>query len=290
MKLSRAELPSKYRIAIGLKYAVAFALVVSAIVLYFNNIWFGVLANYEVVVKDDRLVGMVGTSTHTTPLNLYYINLDRSVDRKQRFLERLAPAWVPIRVVADSPDTMPEMVSPAICFTIVDTEYACLASHLKARHMAYRNGEPFAIIAEDDAVITKDIDWELLMSTAPQGWDVLQLHTCCIPEHFNRTSLALHNSNDALWVKTDSIIPSAAFYIMSRAGMLKALTRFIGDFDKPWEQIDRIDLTSSQVNCHADMALFNGMERYICMQSYVTTEQGKSTIHWSHDAFMFGVQ
>ncbi len=271
-------------------HGIALVVLLIGVVLYFNNIWFGVLARYEPVVVDSDLVATLARSTHTKQLDLYYINLRRSVDRNGRFLSRLSPAWNPIRIEADSPETMPEMKSPMLCFTIVDTEYACLASHLKARHAAYHSGAPYAIIAEDDAIIKKDIDWELLMATAPAGWDLLQLHTCCIPPHFNRTSLSLHDSDDTLWVKTGSIIPSAAFYIVSREGMRKALSQFIGDFDKPWSEIHQIDLTSSKVNCHADMALFDGMDRYICTQSYVTTEQGKSTIHWSHDAFMFGVQ
>lgn len=279
------------RVSANLKWLLLFLIVLGCVIMYFNNIWFGVLANYRTAVSDSMLVTTIRNSVHTNMLNLYYINLDKSTERKDRFLSRLSDRWNPIRVDACSPKTMPKMISPMLCFTIVDTEYACLASHLKARHAAYQAGDEYAIIAEDDAIIRSDIDWELLMSTAPTGWDVLQLHTCCIPHHFNRTSLSLQDSSEVLWVQTSSIIPSAAFYIVSRDGMRKALQRFIGDdFDKSWDLIDKIDLTSSNVNCHADMALFNDMNRYICTQSFVTTEQGKSTIHWSHDAFMFGVQ
>lgn len=280
----------KHILVTNFKWIIMLSLLISATMLYFNNIWFGVLANYEPVVTDSALVELISNSNHERLLNLYYINLSKSVDRRDRFLSRLSSTWNPIRIDAVSPSTLPKIISPMICFTIVDTEYACLASHLKARHTAYRNGDAYAIIAEDDAVIKNDIDWELLMATAPKDWDVLQLHTCCIPPQFNRTSLSLQDSDETLWVRTNSIIPSAAFYIVSRAGMHKALSQFIGDYDKPWEQINQIDLTSTNVNCHADMILFNDMNRYICIQSFITTEKGKSTIHWSHDAFMFGVQ
>jgi GR25 family glycosyltransferase involved in LPS biosynthesis len=273
-------------------YILIFILLLGCIIAYFNNKLYGLLANYKPIVVDSTLVELIHNSNHTQLLNLYYINLERSTDRKTRFLDRLNNNWNPIRVDACSPQTMPKIVSPMICFTITDTEYACLASHLKARHAAYRNQDRYAIIAEDDAIIKNNIDWELLMATAPPDWDVLQLHTCCIPQHnFNRTSLALRDSNEVLWVQTESIIPSAAFYIVSRSGMHKALQRFIGDdFDKPWEQINVLDLTLSNVSCHADITLFSDMNRYICTQSFVTTEQSTSTIGWAHDTFMFGVQ
>jgi GR25 family glycosyltransferase involved in LPS biosynthesis len=274
-----------------IKWLLIFLIILLIFLWGFNNILFGLFANYRPVVVDNWLVHQVNNSIHTESLKLYYINLERSVDRKNRFLSRLNSNWNPIRVDACSPKTMPKIISPMVCFTITPNEYACLASHLKARHTAYRNGDEYAIIAEDDAIITNDIDWNLLMSTAPSGWDILQLHTCCIPPHLNRTSLSLHSSDEVLWVQTPSIIPSAAFYIVSRSGMYKALNRFIGeDFDKPWDQIKQLDLTPSSVSCHADIALFDNMHRYICTQSFVSTEKGKSTINWAHDTFMFGAQ
>jgi GR25 family glycosyltransferase involved in LPS biosynthesis len=193
-------------------------------------------------------------------------------------------------VEACTPKTMPKFISPLMCSTVMDTEYACIASHLKAIHTAYMNNEKYAIIAEDDAMIIKDIDWNLLLKSAPNNWNLLQMHTCCIPFlHFDKKSNSYQNSSDILWVKTNNIIPSAAFYIINRVGMFILLNRFIPNFNKNWDQITHIDLSLAEVNCQADLILFHNIERYICMQTYITIDDSPSTIHWSHN-FNYNIQ
>lgn len=275
-----------------IKLIVIISILLIILFIYFGyNVMFPSLANYNPVVVNRELVDLVMKSQHRRLLNLYYINLEISTDRKYRFLNRLNDNWNPIRIDAISPVTLPKIIDPPfMCSIVTNAEYACLVSHLKARHTAYINGDQYAIIAEDDAVIKYDIDWELLIHTAPKDWDVLQLHTCCISPLINKKSLSMHNSDEILWVHTDSIIPSAAFYIVSRNEMQKTLNRFIGEYNKPWEQINQIDLSSAKMLCHADLVLFDKVNRYICMQPLITTEKSKSTIGWLHDICMFNVQ
>lgn len=277
----------EYNMQPNIIYFLSIIFCIIGLILYFNNIWFGVLTRFKPTVVNQELVSLIRNSKPMNKIDLFYINLDKSIDRRNRFLGRLASYWNPVRVHADTPLTMPKITSPLICFTIVDTEYACLASHLKARHMAYHQGLDYVIIAEDDAIIKQDIDWDFLISTAPKDWELLQLHTCCTPPHWNRKSMGMFEDDSTLWVSTDSIIPSAAFYVINRQGMYKNLDRFVKGFEGPWRNVS-IDLSSSTVNCHADMTLFTGIKRYICTERFITTESGKSTIHWSHDAFMFG--
>lgn len=272
-------------------YLLIFSLSILALLLFINwsnGKYFSLFPVYEPVVVNSNLVSKINNSKHNNMHRIYYINLEKSKKRNENFLSKLdLNVWQPLRVDACSPQIMPKIISPSLCSAVINTEYACLASHLKAIHTAYMNGENYAIIAEDDAKIINDIDWKLLINSAPNNWDLLQMHTCCVV--FDKISQSYYDSPNILWVKTKNIIPSAAFYIISRKCMFYLLSKYMHNFVKPWDQITYIDLRSSEVNCQADLILFHDIERYICTQSYITTDDSESTIHWLHN-FNFNIQ
>lgn len=240
----------------------------------------------EDIHSDMATINRVINSSNDQPISLYYINLAKSVDRNKTFLSRLDKTICPIRIDAVSPETIPETKQPLKCRFMMKTEYACLASHLKAIHTAYHNGEPFAIICEDDAVIQKNINWRTLMDSAPSDWEILQLHTCCITKNnYNSNGILKYfNNNSNLWIKPNSIVPSAAFYIVSRSCMQKLLTQYVNGYEQPeWSNINHLDLTPSRVNCQADLLLFDNAVRYICTYPLIDITQSKSTISWTHD-------
>lgn len=233
------------------------------------------------------IIHRVIASRNETPTPIYYINLDASKDRNARFLDRLEKTLIPIRVPAVTPETIPKLIKPSIkCITTIDTEYACLASHLKAIHKAYHDGREWAIISEDDAVINHNVDWLELIKSAPTNWDVLQIHTCCIPRNaFNKQTIFKNFSDENnLWVSTSDIVPSCAFYIINVSGMIKILSEYVrGHENNNWYDIDCIDLRSTKINCQADLILFHKLQRYVCTYQFVDVDKSKSTIHWTHD-------
>jgi len=228
----------------------------------------------------------VANSCNDTVTDIYYINLAKSKDRNRSFLSKLDDTINPIRVDAVSPQTLPEIKKPFKCFTIFDTEYACLASHLKAIHTAYHDNKLWAIIAEDDAVIKQNVDWRKLIASAPADWQLLQIHTCCIPKtENNQNTIIQHFHNDSnLWIESNDIVASAAFYIINRSGMYNLISRFVVDYEQSnWDDIETLDLRSSEVNCQADLLLFKGIKRYICTYSFIGIDtSNNSTIATSH--------
>ncbi len=235
------------------------------------------------------VIKSVVTSRNDTLTNIYYINLTKSADRNHRFLSELDKTMNPIRVDAISPSTLPIIKKPLLkCRLMLDSEYACMASHLKAIHTAYHDNQSWAIIAEDDAIIKKNINWGRLVDSAPTDWDILQIHTCCVLQNKNNKQSFFKYFDDEcnLWIQSNDIIPSAAFYIIRRSGIQKLLQKYVVGYENHnWNDIDKIDLRSSSIQCQADLLLFDQMKRYVCTYSLIDIDKSKSTIHWSHDAW-----
>jgi Glycosyltransferase family 25 (LPS biosynthesis protein) len=255
------------------------------VILRVSSVYFAWYIRSSVIDTDQAVIDDIIRSTNTTPTPIYYINLPESVERNNMFLSSLDDSMIPMRIDAVSPKTLPKIKKPLKCFTVMDTEYACLSSHIKAIHSAYHNDDQWAIIAEDDAVIKQNIDWGRLIASAPDDWELLQLHTCCIPKNpQNKRSFIRHfHDNANLWLGSNDIVPSAAFYVINRSGMLQLLSRHVVGFEQSnWDNIS-LDLTSSQVNCQADLLLFNGIQRYICTVPFIDIKKSKSTISWTHN-------
>ena len=270
----------------GLFWFCLISLLVIIVLIFLNNNYVGIFVKFDPVYTDYESIRDIINSQNKTLTNVYYINLKKSIDRKKKFLSRLDETINPIRIEALSPDTMPKMKKNIRSFPVLDTEFACLSSHLKAIHTAFHNNEDWAIIVEDDVIIKNNIDWQKLIESAPSNWEVLQMHTCCIPKIFNQDSLKYFEDDSTLWVYSNDIVPSAAFYIINRQGMIKLLSRHvIGYKSRHWTNIDMLDLTTSKVNAQADLLLFNNINRYICTFSLIDMEKGKSTIHWAHDKY-----
>lgn len=222
-------------------------------------------------------------SHNATPTNIYYINLERSADRRTRFVNHLDNTMIPIRIDAVSPKTLPVITRAFKCMTTIKTEDACIASHIKAIHTAYHKGEQWAIIAEDDAMIVKNIDWRQLIHSAPLEWDVLQMHTCCLSGSVSKRVREYILDDSILWLHTKNVLPSTALYIISRQGMEKILSQLVVGYQQPiWDNITKLDFTSAEVNCQADLLLFDIVERYLCAYPLVDIYEDDSTISWTH--------
>lgn len=236
----------------------------------------------------DKILCMYTSRLHI-PIDLYYINVtncEKSRAREQRLLDRLSrfKYIVPHRVDAITPSTLPKMILTNRCIFETKLVNACAVSHLKAIHTAYHNANEIAIIAEDDIIILRDINWYYLASLAPLDWDVLQLHTIAVmgsTVSFNR--IYQYKDTNILWLQTDHKISSAAFYIINRRGMQKILEAYVPNYEDPnWDHIDVIDLRKEKNGCAADMIVYDQVRRYICTHPFVNVESLDSTLHEDH--------
>ena len=122
----------------------------------------------------------INKSLETTfdPPPIYWINLPRSVSRRQH-MESQLQGVKHTRIEAYSPDTLPvQNFTKSALETLSPPEVACTCSHLKAfRTGSSENSDSFVVL-EDDVLIpsgfwTKTLP--LVLQSAPENWDILQL-------------------------------------------------------------------------------------------------------------------
>jgi GR25 family glycosyltransferase involved in LPS biosynthesis len=223
-------------------------------------------------------------SYNNTVTNIYYINIDKSIDRNNRFLSRLYPTINPLRISAITPLTSPKIKKSYFYNSCTNTEYACTLSHLKAIYTAYINNDDYAIIMEDDAIMLRNFDWNKLINLAPNNWEILQLHTVCVP---NTTStyhpILKYNNTNKLWLKSNKFIASCACYIISKKGMEKLIFKYLKNIDKftintYFNKKNTIDWRYIDTLCMADAFIYHNLNRYICTQILIDTENIDSNI------------
>lgn len=273
-------------------FTLIFLFLIYILISLFNNINYRLLNfKYNKIEYNINLIKKLLNSTNKYNINLYYINLDKSIDRKNRFLKKLknlpnSYSIHPIRIQAVSPDTLP-IIKKSGLFTILNNKkiLSCTSSHLKAIHTAFHNNDDYAIIAEDDAIILKNIDWHLLIQLAPKDWNILQLHMCClIQSNSNYNPIYKYHDTEVLFFKNNNkIIPSAAFYIISRDGMQKILERYIPNYkENDWNKIKELDFTYTKYGYAADDLIFYNTNRYVCTKMLIDVDGIDSTLHPSH--------
>ncbi len=248
---------------------------------------FTILSPYHKKIVINNNINILNTHNQNI-LNLYYINLNESKNRNKRFLRRIPNLINPIRIEAVTPKELPNIKLPIICNMLSKKLLACTTSHLKAIHKAYTDNNKYAMISEDDMIILKNINWDLLVSLAPNDWDIIQLHTCCIPiSTKNYNPIYKYNNSNTLFLKAKNkeMIASAACYLISRKGMKLLLSRYITNYNKDWEKLQDLDFTYINYDCAADSLIFYDLNRYICTKILIDVDGIDSTLHTSHLKF-----
>jgi len=210
------------------------------------------------------------------PIKLYYINMDKSISRNNRFLNRMKKFknYNITRVKAITPDNLNnyKLNMPRRCNQRMhDKEKGCLLSHIKAIQTSYNNNDNYSIIAEDDMIIKKNINWDYFISILPDDWDIIQLYYFKLPFLNNTHFKKLQKDN--FLIKTDNILTSAAAYLINRKGMKKIL-KYTND--------NTIDLKRHNKHCLADYVVYNKLNRYILTYPIINTEELDSTLNPSH--------
>ena len=195
--------------------------------------------------NDDKAMDE-GTIDPSNGLPVYWINLDRSEDRRNHmqamFKEignEMGRVITDVRVPAVDREELRKLLmegrfNPG--FTLVEpgekdfgggywklhqeslyaaTEAATLMSHLTAVLNAYQDGHDLVLIVEDDAMISKEfmLQWESYASLAPDDWKILQWVTC--NDVLLRQGVRLQDP----WISWSPDHYSARAYMLNIAGM-----------------------------------------------------------------------
>lgn len=178
----------------------------------------------------------------------YWINLDRSQDRRDRIAGEFKKHDVGnVRIPAVDGRALEFTRGPrgeSVCelgtFTassLVDVLQACTLSHLKAVKMFYESGDAVGVICEDDMTFEYLPKWKDsladVIGEAPPDCDVLQLGVILDPAFHNESSSTAAQSNYRLLFATEKYIPrvfggfsscwSTIAYSITRAGAKKLL-------------------------------------------------------------------
>lgn len=120
------------------------------------------------------------------------------------------------RQVSSALRDTPRLATPADRITYSFSELGCTLSHLRAAHMVHKARHAFSLILEDDLDLGALRSWSHslseLMSHAPNGWRVLQLHNVNAAQHqkFCGSCFAFWRWRKLFW--------SSAAYLLSREG------------------------------------------------------------------------
>ena len=203
---------------------------------------------------------------------LYWINLDRSNERRTNMLQMLSYFPVPnIRITAvDGKNSSDEVIHNMITTTNYNgskIEFACLLSHLNTIKIFTESSYNIALIMEDDMNLEfvkywiKDIN--TIIMEAPPDWDIIQLSYIRY-SHLKLTSYYTRNNN-SIW--------GTGAYLININGA-KKLMNYINQDDK---------FNLHGVTPIADTFLYTMLISYIYKYPYFTyADDNESTIHEDH--------
>jgi len=194
----------------------------------------------------------------------YWINIDRSIDRKTFMEEQFKNNNLDNqRVSAITPDDLEAVLEdkrPLTCkhpgCVKCEYEYACISSHIKAimEGLKYDKNEWF-VVMEDDIIIPFNINYNKLISELPEDAELVQLLILYGP-----TVKMLYNAlitQNIKFIKWQYLLPSTGMYIISRKGAEKLVSKYFKN--------NKYDFTSCEYQIVADVAL------YLSINSYATT-------------------
>lgn len=163
---------------------------------------------------------------------IYYINLDRSLDRYKSMEEQIKFYDIKniFRISAVDGKKLENLrngkieISPGKFFTYINkatkfspAELGCTLSHLKSIYTAYTNGDEYAIITEDDIGFGLVPFWQKnlkdIINEAPKDWQILSLWS-------NRKECL---NNKGFLPYPEYTCWGTTCYVISRSGMISVL-------------------------------------------------------------------
>lgn len=166
----------------------------------------------------------------------YYINLERSKDRREAMEKRFANLKRVEGVDGRNLNIPKEILSRCKMNVF---QIGCLQSHLKAIKTAYDNGDKEALIMEDDICADYFKRWEKsiqqIVNNKPEDAECIQLH--CSMKSEMRKMLKMDNDY-SLWKKSYRRNSTGCYYI-TRKGMEKIIKLGLDYIPMNWNPADR---------------------------------------------------
>lgn len=212
---------------------------------------------------------------------MLYINLDRSVERRERMETELSSRSIQYERIAavdgnvlyadgDGPDET--FVKLPKTHSQTPGEIGCALSHIRAAQVLLDRGHEYALIMEDDIHLTFYEEWRIglrgiVENLAPPEWQVLQLTVNNV--RVLRTLLGL-GTPFVGWRKNHW---STGAYLLRRSGALRVINEYVDN--------GRFVLPSS-TQLVSDVLMFNGPSVFTFTRPLFDHEIAESTIHQAH--------
>ncbi len=245
-------------------------------------------------------------TTNRVKYPVYYINMDKNVDRKIETIKQLSkiadkitriPGVNGSKINNLHTDNVDGLLFRNEYMKMTKPEIGCLLAHIKAIHTAFNNGDHIAMICEDDIYTEPykmSLSLEEIVKKAPSDWEWLQLYS----GGADKSILNSVTHKNPQYLKYNHTHWSCVAYLINRSGMKKLLdtlgtpyhirpVKIVNYREKQCQKIKNSLYTPTDNNypCHgmADMWLPDILNSYIVIPfSFSTHPKGTSTIHEDH--------
>jgi len=207
---------------------------------------------------------------------IYWINLDRSNDRKT-WMEKLFedPVFlnIPNERISAIDGKKPGLIDSFLDIPKkqdghTDVVYACLLSHLNAIRQFNNSSHDIALIAEDDICLDFQQYWKTpikkVIDNAPNDWDIIQLYYF-VGDDFLKKEYTLN---------VNSEYPSAVAYLINKKGSKKLMEGTCVN--------NKYKLKMEHPHS-ADNYIYRELTSYVYKYPYITHRtENDSTLHQEH--------
>ena len=247
----------------------------------FNNI--KLIKRYlnDYINKDDNIILNYYNNINYID-NIFWINLDRSIERKNNMESILNNINIPYKRISavDAKDpTFPTIINNLeIKDSLSNYEIACTLSHLKAINHASQNKGEYFMICEDDITFDnlkyfKKTLKDIILNSPP--FDILLIYKTCLFEI---------EETYAKWIDyydkgIDFYIYGTCCYIISRSGINK-----INNYIK-FDENNNFIINNKKIIDVADIYLYDKLNTYVYKYNFIETFNNISTIHDNHLGF-----
>lgn len=230
-----------------------------------------------------------GFTNETNKTNIiYWINLDRSPDRREKMekmLETIDISNQRISAIDGKNEKMYNMINTNN-YDSTDSEYGCLMSHLEAIRTFKNSSHTIGLILEDDCTLELKKYWQgtlndktlnekinKIISNAPKDWEIIMLSYIVHVNH------PINDwSNNEKYIRFDSEMYSTLAYVINKKGAKK----LIDDCDNLSCYKDNMYLLNSNAQHKADHYIYKNTITYCYKYPLFIYDNEDSTIHDDH--------
>jgi GR25 family glycosyltransferase involved in LPS biosynthesis len=213
---------------------------------------------------------------NTTIDAVYYINMNKSIKRREHMIELLKDDIFDnmkkhrsIAIDRSKKNIMSVLKANLVNINLEKCsiiEYACLLSHLKTIVKFAKSDYNIALILEDDVSLEYKQYWknslEDCILNAPKDWGILQL--CYLRLNPNKIKKNLYNSEYST---------SSVAYLINKNSALKFLKKIY---------VNNKFILNKDYNHQSDGLLYSLIKTYLYKYPYFTYKTDNSTIHPHH--------